>query len=85
MQFSITTGCNYYTFNIPNTICNDCGYISKHRLSRCSKCGSENLDYATRVIGYLTRVSKWSQERQKEHEKRYYAGEEACSTIKDIP
>lgn len=49
LKYAISTGCNYFTFNIPNTICNDCGYISKHRLDKCPKCGSENLDYATRV------------------------------------
>lgn len=76
LNHAIKTGCNYFTFNIPNTICNDCGYISKHKLNKCPKCGSENLDYATRVIGYLTRISKWSADRQKEHAKRYYAGKE---------
>ena len=74
LHYAIKTGCNYFTFNIPNTICNDCGHISKHRLQRCPKCGSENLDYATRVIGYLTRISKWSAERKKEAARRYYAG-----------
>ena len=49
LNHAIKTGCNYFTFNIPNTICNDCGYISKHKLNKCPKCGSENLDYATRV------------------------------------
>ena len=73
LKYAIKTGCNYFTFNIPNTICNECGYISKHRLDKCPKCGSDNLDYATRVIGYLTRVSKWSQERKEEHGRRYYA------------
>ena len=73
LNYAIKTGCNYFTFNIPNTICNECGHISKHRLQKCPKCGSENLDYATRIIGYLTRVSKWSQERKEEHERRYYA------------
>ncbi len=73
LNYAIKTGCNYFTFNIPNTICNDCGYISKHKLESCPKCGSENLDYATRVIGYLTRISKWSADRQAEHARRYYA------------
>lgn len=74
MQTAIKTGCSYFTFNIPNTICNDCGYISKHKLHRCPKCGSENLDYATRIIGYLKRVSKFSEARQKEEGRRFYAG-----------
>lgn len=76
LQLAIKTGCNYFTFNIPNTICNKCGYISKHRLNKCPKCGSEDLDYATRVIGYLTRVSKWSQERKEEHARRFYYKED---------
>lgn len=73
LNLAIKEGTPYFTFNIPNTICNDCGHISKHKLDHCPKCGSENLDYATRVIGYLTRVSKWSAERQAEHQRRYYA------------
>lgn len=73
MRLAVTEGTPYFTFNVPNTICNDCGYISKHKLDKCPKCGSENLDYATRIIGYLTRVSKWSLGRQEEHKRRYYA------------
>lgn len=72
LNTAIKTGCSYFTFNIPNTICNDCGYISKHKLNKCPACGSENLDYATRIIGYLKRVSKFSEARQNEEHKRYY-------------
>lgn len=73
MNVAIKTGCPYFTFNIPNTVCNDCGHISKHRLKACPKCGSTNLDYLTRVIGYMVRVSSFSDARQKEEAKRYYA------------
>lgn len=79
LNYAIKTGCNYFTFNVPNTICNDCGHISKNRLNKCPKCGSENLDYATRVIGYLTRVSKWSADRQAEQSKRFYAPQTSVS------
>lgn len=72
MEIAINTGCSYYTFNIPNTVCNDCGYITKQNLPKCPKCGSENVDYLTRIIGYLKRVSKWSEARQKEARTRYY-------------
>lgn len=72
MKVAIKTGCSYFTFNVPNTICNDCGNISKHRFETCPNCGSENVDYATRVIGYLKRVSKFSEQRQIEEHKRYY-------------
>ena len=72
MHDAIRTGCSYFTFNIPNTICNECGHISKHRMDHCEKCGSTNIDYLTRIIGYLKRVSAFSEARQKEEKKRYY-------------
>lgn len=72
LDVAIREGTPYFTFNIPNTICNDCGYISKHKLDECPRCHSTDLDYATRVIGYLTRISKWSLERKAEHQRRYY-------------
>ena len=72
MKDAIKTGCSYYTFNIPNTICNDCGHISKRRLDHCEDCDSTNIDYLTRIIGYLKRVSAFSEARQKEANKRYY-------------
>lgn len=66
-------GCNYFTYNIPNTICNDCGHIDKRYMKTCPKCGSSNVDYLTRVIGYMKRVSNFSAARQKEASVRYYA------------
>lgn len=69
---AIKTGCSYFTFNIPNTICNKCGHISKHKLDKCEVCGSNDLDYATRIIGYLKRISKFSEARQREAAKRFY-------------
>lgn len=72
LKVAAQNGCNYFTFNIPNTICNDCKNISKHRLSSCPKCDSTNLDYLTRIIGYLKRVSSFSVKRQEEESRRYY-------------
>ncbi len=68
-------GTNYFTFNCRNTVCNECGYISKDTLEVCPKCGSHNLDYLTRVIGYLKRVSSFSEMRQIEAGKRFYTEE----------
>lgn len=74
LRVAAKEGCNYFTFNIPNTICNDCGHIDKRYLKKCPHCGSENVDYMTRIIGYLKRVSNFSQARQQEAERRFYAG-----------
>lgn len=72
LKVAATEGCNYFTFNIPNTVCNDCEHIDKSKLKVCPKCGSENLDYLTRIIGYLKRVSSFSVRRQEEEGRRYY-------------
>lgn len=72
LKVAATEGCNYFTFNIPNTICNDCGHIDKRYLKECPHCHSHNIDYMTRVIGYLKRVSNFSAARQEESMRRYY-------------
>ena len=65
-------GCSYFTFNCKNSICNDCGYISKDTIDTCPKCGSHNIDYLTRIIGYLKRVSSFNEARQIEESMRSY-------------
>ena len=72
LRVAAQEGCNYFTFNIPNTVCNDCGHIDKRYLHECPECHSTNLDYLTRVIGYMKRVSSFSQARQEEAARRYY-------------
>ena len=72
LRVAAQEGCNYFTFNIPNTVCNDCGTIDKRRLNECPTCKSQNLDYLTRIIGYMKRISNFSQPRQQEAERRYY-------------
>ena len=75
LKVAAKEGCNYFTFNIPNTICNDCGHIDKRYLKECPVCHSKNVDYMTRIIGYLKRVSNFSAARQEEAHRRFYAGE----------
>ena len=72
LDLAVETGTPYFCTNVLITICNDCGNIDKNTLRRCPKCGSNNLDYGTRVIGYLKRISNFSIERQQEAKKRYY-------------
>ena len=72
LKVAIKTGCPYFCINVKVTICNNCGYIDKHTRKSCSKCGSKNIDYATRVIGYLRRVTNFSAERQVEEHNRHY-------------
>lgn len=75
LRVAAREGCNYFTFNIPNTLCNDCGHIDKRYLKECPVCHSHNIDYLTRIIGYMKRVSNFSAARQEEAARRYYAQE----------
>lgn len=72
LKVAAIKGCNYFTFNVKNTCCEDCGHIDKHTLDKCPVCGSENLSYLTRVIGYLKKTSSFSEPRQLEESKRVY-------------
>lgn len=72
LNIAAHTGCNYFCINVKITICNECEHIDKRTLAACSKCGTANVDYGTRVIGYLKRVSAFSQGRRKEHRLRHY-------------
>ena len=75
LRVAAVEGCNYFTFNVPNTICNECGHIDKRYLKQCPCCHSKDVDYMTRIIGYLKRVSNFSQARQEEAARRFYAGQ----------
>ena len=72
LDIAAKTGCNYFCVNVKITICNECQHIDKRTRHQCAKCGSSNIDYGTRVIGYLKRVSAFSSARQKEHGLRFY-------------
>lgn len=73
IEYAVHEGTNYFTFNIPNSQCNDCGHISKHKIDRCPKCGSMNITWWTRIIGYLRPISNFSKGRRIEAKKRVYS------------
>ena len=84
LRVAAKEGCNYFTFNIPNTVCNECGHIDKRYLKECPECHSHNVDYLTRVIGYMKRVSNFSAARQKEAARRYYAHMAPAENVVDL-
>ena len=73
IDFAIANGTNYFTFNIPNSKCDDCGYITKHPITECPKCHSHNITQYTRVIGYLRPIKSFGKDRQIEASHRTYS------------
>lgn len=72
IDFAIANGTNYFTFNIPNSKCEDCGHIVKKPVSECPICGSHHVTQYTRVIGYLRPVNAFGEDRQAEASRRVY-------------
>lgn len=65
-------GVPYWTFNVLSTCCNQCGYIDPETRAQCKACGSTDIDYATRIIGYLKRIGNFSDARKREAALRIY-------------
>lgn len=80
IRFAVKTGTNYFTFNVPNTKCEDCGHIVKQPLDVCPKCGSTHTTKYTRIIGYLRPLTAYGSDRYLEALKRVYSNgrEEIC-------
>lgn len=72
LNVAAENGCNYFTYNIMNSCCEDCGHIDKHTVDKCPVCGGERISYLTRVIGYLKKINSFSEARQIEAGKRFY-------------
>ncbi len=81
IEATAAAGCNYFCFNIKITVCNECETIDKRTLYKCANCNSENIDHATRVIGYLKRVSSFSSGRQSEHHLRHYHKKQIANNL----
>lgn len=76
INYAASVGCQYFTWNIPNSECQDCGWIGKQPVTKCPKCGSNHIDYYDRVIGYITKIKNWSDGRRIEQKSRIYTKEE---------
>ena len=76
LEYAVQVGNSYITFNVPQTQCDDCGFIAKHPFDKCPECGSDKVTQWTRIIGYLRPIKAWSKARQKEGSNRMFAKKE---------
>lgn len=73
IDFAVSQGTNYFTFNIPNSQCDDCHFITKHPIKVCPKCGGSHITQYTRIIGYLRPITAFGSDRKIEAGKRTYS------------
>lgn len=76
LEYTVQVGNSFVTFNVPQTQCDDCGFIAKHPFKKCPKCGSVNVTPWTRIVGYLRPIKAWSKDRQIEGSNRMFAKKE---------
>ena len=77
LEYAVQVGNSYITFNVPQTQCDDCGFIAKHPFDECPQCGSHDVTQWTRIIGYLRPIKAWSEGRQVEGSHRMFAKKES--------
>ena len=72
LEYAVKVGNNYITFNVPQSQCEDCGFIAKHPLEVCPICGSRHISIWTRIIGYLRPLWAFGDGRWWEAKNRHY-------------
>jgi anaerobic ribonucleoside-triphosphate reductase len=66
LKIAKKTQTGYYAFTKDMTVCTDCSHVTMGLMEECEKCGSKNLDYISRITGYLQAVSGWNEGKKQE-------------------
>jgi len=66
LKIARNTQTGYYAFTKDMTVCLDCSHVTMGLKEECEKCHSTNLDYISRITGYLQSVSGWNEGKQQE-------------------
>lgn len=66
MRLAKNTQAGYFAFTKDFTVCGDCAAVIPGITEECEKCGSANLDYISRITGYLSNVSGWNAGKRQE-------------------
>jgi anaerobic ribonucleoside-triphosphate reductase len=70
-RIATQTQIGYYAYTKDLTVCNNCGTVSPLMTKLCPKCGSDNVEWWSRVTGYYQAVSGWNEGKKRELQDRY--------------
>lgn len=77
LKIAKNTQTGYYAFTKDMTVCTDCAHVTMGLMEECGRCGSENLDFISRITGYLQAVSGWNEGKKQElMDRMRYGGNE---------
>ncbi len=76
MNIAKNTQVGYFAFTKDMTVCMDDFYVASGLQKECPNCESENVEYLSRVTGYIQAVSGWNEGKKQElkDRKRYGVG-----------
>jgi len=64
----------YWSYTPAVTVCNECGHSTTGLHTHCPRCGSENVEIWSRIIGYYRPLKNWNPFRKKEFwTRRHYS------------
>lgn len=84
IQYAVSKGLEHFALNPVYSICED-GHYSYGKVSVCPICKKPIKDFLTRTVGFMTKVSNWSQDKQDyDFAKRDYKTTEQLGLQKDL-
>ena len=66
MHIAKNTQCGYFAFTRDMTVCMEDFTVSPGLKDECPKCGTKNVEWLSRVTGYIQAVSGWNEGKKQE-------------------
>jgi anaerobic ribonucleoside-triphosphate reductase len=73
-RITMKSNIGYYAYTKDLTVCSDCGKVTSPIFEQCPYCGSNKVEWWSRVTGYYQAVSGWNEGKKQELMDRYRTG-----------
>jgi anaerobic ribonucleoside-triphosphate reductase len=73
-RITMKSNIGYYAYTKDLTVCSDCGKVTSPIFEQCPYCGSNDVEWWSRVTGYYQAVSGWNEGKKQELMDRYRTG-----------
>jgi len=69
-KIATKTAIQYMAFTKDLTVCNVCNFVTGGLYDKCPNCGSENVEWWSRITGYYQNIKGWNKGKLKELQDR---------------
>lgn len=70
MNIIKNTKIGYFDFTKILTVCNECYHVETGERDSCLNCNSKNIDYISRITGYMSNLKSWNEAKKQEFKDR---------------